>query len=74
MKTQQVCLHQLTNTHILQIPRNAKLYVTSGQVGVDRNVQFPQTINEQVGNTFINIKTVLESEGVSAENIIKVNV
>lgn len=61
-------------THITKIPRNAELYVTSGQVGVDRNGQFPQTMNEQVSNTFINIKTVMESEGLSAENIIKVNV
>ncbi|WP_106767120.1 RidA family protein [Paenibacillus faecalis] len=61
-------------THITKIPRNAELYVTSGQVGVDRNGQFPQNMNEQVSNTFTNIKTVLESEGLSAENIIKVNV
>lgn len=61
-------------THITKIPRNAELYVTSGQVGVNRNGQFPQTMNEQVSNTFINIKTVLESEGLSAGNIIKVNV
>lgn len=61
-------------THITKIPRNAELYVTSGQVGVDRNGQFPQTLNEQVSNTFINIKTVMETEGLSAENIIKVNI
>ncbi|WP_332646668.1 RidA family protein [Lysinibacillus sp. 54212] len=61
-------------THITKIPRNAELYVTSGQVGVDRNGQFSQTMNEQVRNTFNNIKTVLESEGLSAENIIKVNI
>ncbi|MED4726911.1 RidA family protein [Aneurinibacillus migulanus] len=61
-------------THMTKIPRNAELYVTSGQVGVDRNGQFPQNMNEQVSNTFTNIKLVLESEGLSAENIIKVNI
>ncbi|MED4531943.1 RidA family protein [Metabacillus fastidiosus] len=61
-------------THITKIPRNAELYVTSGQVGVDRNGQFPQNMNEQVSNTFTNIKTVMESEGLSADNIIKVNI
>ncbi|WP_100329946.1 RidA family protein [Bacillus xiapuensis] len=61
-------------THITKIPRNAELYVTSGQIGVDRNGQFPQTMNEQVSNTFINIKTVIDSEDLSAENIIKVNI
>ncbi|WP_100404122.1 RidA family protein [Bacillus sp. FJAT-42315] len=61
-------------THITKIPRNAELYVTSGQIGADRNGQFPQTMNEQVSNTFINIKTVIDSEDLSAENIIKVNI
>lgn len=61
-------------THMTKIPRNTELYVTSGQVGVDRNGQFPQNMNEQVSNTFTNIKLVLESEGLSAENIIKVNI
>ncbi|SDR95336.1 Enamine deaminase RidA, house cleaning of reactive enamine intermediates, YjgF/YER057c/UK114 family [Paenibacillaceae bacterium GAS479] len=61
-------------THITKIPRNAELFVTSGQVGVDRDGHFPNTMNEQVTNTFRNIKTVLGSEGLSAENIIKVNI
>ncbi|MDA1614931.1 RidA family protein, partial [Bacillus cereus] len=61
-------------THVTKIPRNAELYVTSGQVGVDQNGQFPQTMNEQISNTFINIKTVIDSENLRAENIIKVNV
>lgn len=61
-------------THITKIPRNAELYVTSGQVGIDQNGQFPQNMNEQVSNTFTNIKTVMESEGLRAENIIKVNI
>ena len=43
-------------THVTKIPRNAELYVTSGQVGVNQNGQFPQTMNEQISNTFINIK------------------
>jgi enamine deaminase RidA (YjgF/YER057c/UK114 family) len=61
-------------THITKIPRNAELFVTSGQVGVDQQGQFPSNMNDQVRNTFLNIKAVLESEGLSAENIIKVNI
>ncbi|SCW68491.1 Enamine deaminase RidA, house cleaning of reactive enamine intermediates, YjgF/YER057c/UK114 family [Paenibacillus tianmuensis] len=61
-------------THITKIPRNAELYVTSGQVGVDRNGSFPDPMNEQIKNTFDNIKTVLHSEELTAENIIKVNI
>lgn len=60
--------------HITKIPRNAELYVTSGQVGIDGNGQFPQSINDQVRNTFTNIKAVLTSEELLAENIIKVNI
>ncbi|WP_434750688.1 RidA family protein [Paenibacillus amylolyticus] len=61
-------------THITKIPRNAELFVTSGQIGADVNGQFPDTLNEQVTNTFNNIKTVLQSEDLNAEHIIKVNV
>ncbi|PAD90337.1 RidA family protein [Shouchella clausii] len=61
-------------THITKIPRNAELVVTSGQVGVDQQGQFPSNMNDQVRNTFLNMKAVLESEGLSAENIIKVNI
>ncbi|KEQ22159.1 RidA family protein [Paenibacillus tyrfis] len=61
-------------THITKIPRNAELYVTSGQIGVDRNGIIPEPMNEQIKNTFDNIKTVLHSEELTSENIIKVNI
>lgn len=61
-------------THITRIPRNAELFVTSGQIGADHNGHFPDSLNEQVTNTFNNIKTVLESEHLDAEHIIKVNI
>ncbi|GAA0429141.1 RidA family protein [Virgibacillus sp. AGTR] len=61
-------------THITKIPRNSELYVSSGQVGVDQNGSFPESLNAQINNTFHNIKTLLESEQLEANNIIKVNV
>ncbi|WP_010496759.1 RidA family protein [Paenibacillus elgii] len=61
-------------THITKVPRNAELYVTSGQIGVDRNGSIPEPMNEQIKNTFDNIKTVLHSEELTSENIIKVNI
>ncbi|WP_405152932.1 RidA family protein [Paenibacillus sp. FSL K6-0108] len=61
-------------THITRIPRNAELFVTSGQIGADGSGHFPDSLNEQVTNTFNNIKTVLKSEHLDAEHIIKVNV
>ncbi|MEC0207828.1 RidA family protein [Paenibacillus ehimensis] len=61
-------------THITKIPRNAELYVTSGQIGVDRNGNLPDDMNEQIKNTFDNIKTILHAEELTAENIIKINI
>ncbi|MEC0246420.1 RidA family protein [Paenibacillus chitinolyticus] len=61
-------------THITKIPRNAELYVTSGQIGADRNGKIPDSMNEQIRYTFDNIQTVLHAEELSSEHIIKVNI
>ncbi|USG65724.1 RidA family protein [Brevibacillus ruminantium] len=61
-------------THITKIPRNAELYVASGQIGADQNGEIPDRMNEQIENTFNNIQTLLHSEELTAEHIIKVNI
>ncbi|ASS77057.1 enamine deaminase RidA [Tumebacillus algifaecis] len=61
-------------THITKIPRNSELYVASGQIGVDQNGELPDDMNEQIKNTFDNIQAVLQSEELTAEHIIKVNI
>ncbi|EJS45861.1 TPA: RidA family protein [Bacillus thuringiensis] len=61
-------------THITKIPRNAELFVTSGQIGINEDGQFPESMNEQISNTFQNINKVLQSENLTAANIIKVNI
>lgn len=61
-------------THITKIPRNAELYVASGQVGMDEDGNFPEDLNEQVSNTFKNIQAILTAEELEAGNIIKVNI
>lgn len=61
-------------THITKIPRNAELYVTSGQIGVDQNGKLPESLEMQITNTFHNIRTVLNAEQLGAHNIIKVNI
>lgn len=61
-------------THITKIPRNAELFVLSGQIGADMTGHLPETFNEQVHNTFQNIKLALQSKNLDAANIIKVNV
>ncbi|MRR41815.1 RidA family protein, partial [Bacillus anthracis] len=32
-------------THITKIPRNAELFVSSGQIGINQNGQFPKSMN-----------------------------
>lgn len=61
-------------THITKIPRNAELFVLSGQIGTGMTGHLPETFNEQMHNTFQNIKLALQSENLDATNIIKVNV
>lgn len=61
-------------SHITKIPRNAELYVSSGQIGITPNGELPQNFNEQIKYTFSNIQLLLESEQLSSEHIIKVNI
>lgn len=61
-------------THITKIPRNAELFVSSGQIGMNQDGQFPESMNEQISNTFKNVSKVLDSEKLTAANIIKVNI
>ncbi|MCR6106894.1 RidA family protein [Salipaludibacillus agaradhaerens] len=61
-------------SHITRVPKGAGLIVTSGQVGTDMDGNIPSNLNDQVTNTFANMKKVLESEGLTEVNIIKVNI
>ncbi|UYZ12993.1 RidA family protein [Brevibacillus sp. WF146] len=61
-------------THITKIPRGAELFVASGQIGVNPQGEIPAALNEQVVHTFANIKAILESENLTSEHIIKVNI
>lgn len=61
-------------THITKIPRGAELFVSSGQIGINAQGEIPAVFNEQVVLTFANIKTILESENLNSEHIIKVNI
>lgn len=61
-------------THITRIPKNADLFVTSGQIGTDAGGNLPSAFNEQVSNTFANIRSVLQAENLSGSDIIKVNI
>lgn len=38
-------------THITKIPRNAELLVSSGQIRINQDGQFPEGMNEQINST-----------------------
>lgn len=61
-------------SHVTRVPKGAGLVVTSGQVGTDADGELPEEMELQTENTFINIKKLLETEGLSEENVIKVNI
>ncbi|MFS0788286.1 RidA family protein [Shouchella sp. 1P09AA] len=61
-------------SHVTRVPAGASLVVTSGQIGTDKNGNVPKGLKDQVQNTFTNITKTLESEGLSQDNIIKVNI
>ncbi|ANY65134.1 enamine deaminase RidA [Paenibacillus sp. BIHB 4019] len=61
-------------SHLTIIPRNAELYVTSGQIGTDQSGNIPSTLNEQINHTFANINILLNSEQLTSDHIIKVNI
>lgn len=61
-------------SHVTIIPRNSDLYTFSGQIGVDSKGNIPELLNEQVHNTFRNIEQILESQNLTSDDIIKVNI
>lgn len=61
-------------SHVTIIPKNSTLYTFSGQIGMDQKGIIPESHQTQVENTFQNIKRVLQSENLTEENIIKVNI
>lgn len=61
-------------SHVTIIPKNSDLYTFSGQIGVDKDGNIPENLNEQVHHTFRNIQQVLESQNLTADDVIKVNI
>ncbi|CAM3727390.1 RidA family protein [Erysipelothrix urinaevulpis] len=61
-------------THITKIPAELDTYQFSGQIGIASDGTIPSDFNDEVAQLFINIKTLLKSEGIEAENITKVNI
>ncbi|WP_158963050.1 RidA family protein [Myroides fluvii] len=60
--------------HVTVIPKEASLYTFSGQIGINAEGVIPADFNEQVNLTFDNIQGLLASQGLTAEDVIKVNI
>lgn len=61
-------------SHVTVIPKDATLFTFSGQIGIDDKGIIPETLNNQVTYTFTNIETILKSQDLCADDIIKVNI
>lgn len=61
-------------SHVTTIPKEASLFTFSGQIGINSAGVIPSDFNEQVSLTFDNIKALLVSQGLTAHNVIKVNI
>jgi enamine deaminase RidA (YjgF/YER057c/UK114 family) len=60
-------------SHLSIVPKGADLLVLSGQVGTDAEGNLPSDVEGQLRNALNNILSILNSEGVTAEGIIKIN-
>ena len=61
-------------SHVTILPKEASLYTFSGQIGIDAAGVIPADFNEQVNLTFDNIQNLLTSQGLKAEDVVKVNI
>src|ERR1700712_4000347 len=58
-------------SHVVSVPAGARRIVLSGQVGVRPDGSVPDTADGQAAQIAENIKTILASEGVGPENVVK---
>jgi len=61
-------------SHVTKIAPNAEWFVFSGQIGTDGNGDLPADFNQQVTNTMNNIVSILSSQRLTSDNVVKVNI
>ena len=61
-------------SHLVVIPPGAELLVMAGQVGSDADGTLPDDVADQFGNCLANIDRILKSEGLSADDLVKINI
>ena len=60
--------------HLAVIPANSEILALAGQVGVDLDGKLPDTVEEQLENALKNIERILQSEGLDASAVFKINI
>ncbi|MGD8191695.1 RidA family protein [Brevibacillus ginsengisoli] len=61
-------------SHLTILPKDMDILVLAGQVGTDPDGNLPEEVEEQLKNALHNIQRILSSEGVSTDNIVKINI
>lgn len=61
-------------THLTIVPSEAELIVSSGQVGIDIEGYIPDSVERQFQIALENTITLLNSENINTDGIIKVNI
>ena len=61
-------------SHGIEVPPNARWLHISGQVAVDKDGRTPEGFEAQVELVFANLRAVLESAGMTPQDLVKVNV
>ncbi|MDV2887963.1 RidA family protein, partial [Alkalihalophilus pseudofirmus] len=61
-------------SHLTIVPKGAELITLSGQVGIDREGNIPDSVEEQFQISLENIVSLLKSENLDTNGIIKINI
>jgi enamine deaminase RidA (YjgF/YER057c/UK114 family) len=65
--------YMLNNLHYSQAVKIGDRVETSGQGGIDDNLQIPESLADEIAQTFRNIERTLATAGASWEDVIHVN-
>lgn len=60
-------------SHLTIVPRDKDILVLAGQVGTDPEGNVPADVNDQLRNALLNVTRILNSEGVTSDGIVKIN-
>ena len=59
--------------HGVEVPAGARLIYTSGQLGLDRNGQVPESVEAQADICFGSIDAILSAAGAGRAHVVRIN-